>query len=209
MIPFYIMCAILLLFFVILINKTREGMEIQELSNIAQVYMDPEATTLEKIELLNDKIKNNFITNQEIISIMESSNFSDDAKLNRIYEKSIDPVMNERMSKPSVYSELKENERLDSTKFKQILSILYNENIEEPSTKITLIKELNIKDPHLLKIIDDPTKSDNVKLFGKELDGDELITSDNIEENLKNPPKIKKINIVKEIKKTNKKNKKK
>jgi hypothetical protein len=37
-------------------------MEIQELSNIAQVYMDPEATTVEKIELLTDKIKNNFIT---------------------------------------------------------------------------------------------------------------------------------------------------
>jgi len=207
MIPFYIMCAILLLFFVILINKTREGMEIQELSNIAQVYMDPEATTVEKIELLNDKIKNNFITNQEIISIMESSNFSDEAKLTRIYDKSIDPVMNDRNSKPSVYSELKENERLDSTKFKQILSILYNENIDDPTTKITLIKELNIKDPYLLKIIDDPTKSDNVKLFGKELDGDELISSDNIEENLKNPPKIK-INSTTQPKKTNKKNKK-
>ena len=206
MIPFYIMCAILLLFFVILINKTIEGMEIKELSNIAQVYMDPEATTLEKIELLNDKIKNNFITNQEIISIMESSDFSDDAKLTKVYEKSIDPVMNNRMSKPSIYSELKDNERLDSTKFKQILSILYNETIDDPTTKITLIKELNIKDPHLLKIIDDPTKSDNVKLFGKELDGEELISSDNIEENLKNPPKIK-INSTTQNKKTNKKKK--
>ena len=138
---------------------------------------------------------------------MESSDFSDDAKLTKVYEKSIDPVMNNRMSKPSIYSELKDNERLDSTKFKQILSILYNETIDDPTTKITLIKELNIKDPHLLKIIDDPTKSDNVKLFGKEFEGDELISSDNIEENLKNPPKIKQIDTIKQNKKTNKKKK--
>ena len=49
---------------------------------------------------------------------------------------------------------------------------------------------MNIKDPYLLTIIDNTTTSDNVKLFGKELDGEEVITTDNIEQNLVNPPPI-------------------
>lgn len=208
MIPFYIICAILLLFFLILIGKTIEGMEIKEVSNIAQVYMDSETTPIDKIEQLNDKIKNNFITNQEIISIMESSDFSNDAKLQKIYDISIDAVFNARMEAPSIYSTLGPTERLDSTKFKQIISILYNDDIEDPSTKLTLIKELNIKDPYLLKIIDDTTKSDNVKLFGKEIDGEEIVSSENIEENLKMPPLIKISTQSQKSKKSEKKKKK-
>jgi hypothetical protein len=199
------MCAILLLFFLILISKTIEGMEIKEVSNIAQVYMDSDLTNIDKIELLKDKIKDNSISNQDIISIMESSDFADDVKLQKIYNISIDTLFNKRMESPSIYSTLGPTERLDSTKFKQIISILYNDNIEDPTTKITLIKTLNIKDPYLLKIIDDPTKSDNVKLFGKEIDGEELILSENIEENIKMPPLIK---ISKQSEKKNKKKKK-
>ena len=149
MIPFYIICAIILLFFLILINKTLEGMEIKEYSYIAQTFMDPDATTDElKIDQLTEKIKNNEITNQDLISIIESSDFTNNQKINKIYDTTIDILHKLRNTSPSVYSDMSPNERLDSTKFKQILSILYNPNIEDSSTKMTLIKELNIKDTY-------------------------------------------------------------
>jgi hypothetical protein len=189
MIPLFIICAFLLLVFLIIINKTREGLQFSEVANIAQVYTNNELLDTDKLEQLNDKKNNKIISDTEIIAILESTDLSESQKLEKIYGLSLDTLFNQRMTE-SIYSTFPQSKRLDSTAFKNILAILYDESIDDPSVKITSIKEMNIKDPYLLTIIDNTTTSDNVKLFGKELDGEEVITTDNIEQNLVNPPPI-------------------
>jgi hypothetical protein len=189
MIPLFIICAFLLLVFLIIINKTREGLQFSEVANIAQVYTNNELLDTDKLEQLNDKKNNKIISDTEIIAILESTDLSESQKLEKIYGLSLDTLFNQRMTE-SIYSTFPQSKRLDSTAFKNILAILYDESIDDPSVKITSIKEMNIKDPYLLTIIDNTTTSDNVKLFGKELDGEEIITTDNIEQNLVNPPPI-------------------
>ncbi len=190
MIPIYIICAVLLLIFLVIINKTREGMELPEIANIAQVFVDNELLTVEKIEKINDKIRDKLISDPEILATMESSDLSDTSKLEKVYGMSIDMLFNQRMTAPSIYSTYTIDQKLTSTEFVKILSILYDETIEDATTKINLIKVMNIKDRELLAIIDNPTTSDNVKLFGKELDGEEIITTDTVEQNLISPPPI-------------------
>jgi hypothetical protein len=190
MIPIYIICAVLLLIFLVIINKTREGMELFEIAHIAQVFVDKELLTVEKIDKLNDKIRDKFITDPEILATMETPDLSDTLKLEKIYGMSVDMLFNQRMTAPSVYSSYTIDQKLNSTEFINILNILYDETNEDPTTKINLIKAMQIKDRELLAIVDNATLSDNVKLFGKELDGDEIITIDTIEQNLMNPPQI-------------------
>ena len=189
MIPIYIICAVLLLIFLVIINKTREGLQLIETANIAQVYTNNELLDTDKIEQLNDKKNNKLISDVEIVAVLESTDLSDSAKLEKIYGMSIDTLFNQRMTQ-SIYSTFSQEKRLDSTAFKKILGIIYDESIDDATTKINLIKVLNITDPYLLKIIDNTTTSDNVKLFGKEIDGDEIISTDTIEQNLINPPPI-------------------
>ena len=189
MIPIYIICAVLLLIFLVIINKTREGLELIETASIAQVYINSELLDTDKIEQLNDKKNNKLISDPEIVATLESTDLSDSAKLEKIYGMSIDTLFNQRMTQ-SIYSTFSQEKRLDSTAFKKILGIIYDESIDDATTKINLIKVLNITDPYLLTIIDNTTTSDNVKLFGKELDGDEIISTDTIEQNLINPPPI-------------------
>ena len=165
-------------------------MELSEIGNISQVIINNEISDVEKIEQLNDKKNNKIISDPEAVAVLDTADFSDSVKLQKIYGMSIDTLYQQRITAPSVYSTMSQDKILDSTTFKKILGIMYDDTIDEPSNKIILIKLLNITDPYLLPILDNPTTSDNVKLFGKELDGEELITSDSFEENFKNPPPI-------------------
>lgn len=190
MVPFIIIVAFLFLLFTLIISKTIEGMEdaeqptLKEMSILARVYMNDDPIT-EKLEEIKTNINDKIIIDPEIISIINSSDFTDSEKIEKTYDMTVGDLFNKRMK---IQKNLPRNKILDSTQHTKIISILYDETIEEAKTKLNLIKLLFITDDKLLAIIDNTQISENARLFGKNIDEDTIITTENIEENLINTP---------------------
>lgn len=192
MVPFCVICAILLLVFLIIINKTIEGMlTISEASHIAQVFLNDNLTANEKIEELKSKKESGIITDEIIINDLYTPDYPDNStRLDYVYEDSLQTLYNERIDGNSVYSIRPETDRLNSKQFNQVVSYLFDDSLDEP-TKILKIKQINnLNDAELLAILDNPSLSESVKLYGKEEGDDVIITTNTLINLMENPPQL-------------------
>jgi hypothetical protein len=194
MVPFSIICALLLLFFLLLINKTLEAMtdlniQAKDISKIAKVTinMDPNNTNDDKISDINNI--SDFV-DTTILDIINNPDTTNQQKLD-ILNKRIDDLYNYYRRPESIvskYSESTPSKPLNSTEFKQILVIIFDDDIED-DLKVARIKALNIRYNEILTIIDDTTIPSRVKLIGMDED-DVVITQNTVLNALINPPLV-------------------
>jgi len=194
MVPFCIICAILLIFFLLIINKTLEGMsdlniQAKDVAKILKVTTNVDIdNTADKI----DQIKGNTdFVDPSIIEILNNPDTTNQEKLDILNDKI--KILDDNYRRPesivSLYNETTPSKPLNSTEFKQILTLIFDDDITD-ELKVERIKAMNIRYNEVLSIIDNQTLSARVKLLGMEEDGEIPVTQDTVLNALLNPPII-------------------
>jgi hypothetical protein len=140
-IPFSIICACLLLFFLIIINKTLEGLNLEEAGKVSNVLLDTTIGNTEKVRVLKDLIK----VDQNIIGDLNNEAYDDEDKIIAINDRLYTLLENRNTNEDSAYSEKESQELINFYTFKKILNLVYSKlNDLSDKDKIDVLKTYDI-----------------------------------------------------------------
>jgi hypothetical protein len=157
-----ILCAILLLFLLVFINRKKEGFNSSQLLDIYTVLTDDSTTSDEKIKILAEP---SFVINDSVIqNIVNSEMFSNNDKIIKIYGY-LDELIDKRNNKP----EYIDNERIiEFDIFFTILKIIQSTDFDTDNEKILEIKKLGFIDDAFDAIINSDIP-DSLKIINTDL----------------------------------------